>query len=40
MILLAAEGKENQIIAREVGLSTRSVTLWRRRFAERRLPGG
>jgi len=38
VILLAAEGKENQIIALEVGLSPRSVTLWRRRFAEGRLP--
>ena len=38
VILLAAEGKENQVIAQEVGLSPRSVSLWRKRFAEGRLP--
>ena len=38
VILLAADGKENQVIAREVGLSPRSVTLWRQRFAAGRLP--
>lgn len=38
VILLAAEGKENREIASEVGLSPRSVTLWRKRFAMGRVP--
>lgn len=38
VILLAAEGKENREIASEVGLSARSVTLWRKRFAVGRMP--
>ena len=38
VVLLAAEGKENQAIAQEVGLSARSVALWRTRFAHERLP--
>jgi len=39
VVLLAAEGKPNRQIAREVGLSERKVGLWRNRFAERRIEG-
>ena len=39
VILLSAEGKDNQVIAQEVGRSAKSVALWRRRFATERLPG-
>jgi transposase len=38
VVLLAAEGKENQVIAQDVGLAPRSVALWRKRFATGRLP--
>jgi transposase len=39
VVLLAAEGKPNRQIAREVGLSERKVGVWRNRFAERRIEG-
>jgi transposase len=39
IVLLAAAGKENREIAVQVGLSVKSVSLWRRRFAQQRLPG-
>jgi transposase len=39
IVLLAAAGKENQEIAGQVGLSVKSVSLWRRRFAQQRLAG-
>ena len=39
IVLLAAAGKENQEIAAQVGLSVKSVSLWRRRFAQQRLAG-
>lgn len=39
IILLAAQGKENQDIAREVGLSRAQVSMWRKRFASKRLEG-
>jgi transposase len=37
--LLAAEGKQNQEIARILGVERRTVSLWRRRFVEKRIPG-
>jgi len=39
IVLLAAAGKENREIAAQVGLSVKSVSLWRRRFAQDRLKG-
>lgn len=39
VVLLAADGKPNRQIAREVGLSERKVGVWRNRFAERRIEG-
>jgi transposase len=39
IILLAAAGKENLAIAREVGLSNHSVALWRNRFDGERMAG-
>jgi transposase len=39
IILLAAVGQENQEIAPQVGLSVKTVSLWRRRFARQRLEG-
>jgi transposase len=39
IVLLAAAGKENREIAVQVGLSAKSVSLWRRRFAQQRLAG-
>jgi transposase len=39
IILLAADGLTNQTIATRVGVSGVTVSLWRRRFAERRLAG-
>ena len=39
IVLLAAAGKENREIAAQVGLSLKSVSLWRRRFAQDRLRG-
>jgi transposase len=39
IVLLAAAGKENREIAGQVGLSVKSVSLWRRRFAQDRLKG-
>lgn len=39
VMLLAGAGKENQEIAREVGLCSHSVAAWRRRFATERLKG-
>jgi transposase len=39
IVLAAAEGKENQQIAEELGTLRKTVGLWRKRFAERRLAG-
>jgi putative transposase len=39
VVLLAAEGKSNKEIAREVGLSTVAVSHWRTRFAKHDLEG-
>ena len=39
IILLAAVGQENQEIAPQVGLSVKTVSLWRRRFGQQRLEG-
>lgn len=39
VVLLAAEGAENQQIAAEVGLNENAVGLWRRRFRWERLAG-
>jgi len=37
IVLAAAEGMENQVIARTVGADENTVGKWRRRFAERRV---
>lgn len=39
IVLLAAEGKNNKTIARELGIDQPQVGRWRRRFAELGLPG-
>ncbi len=39
IILACWEGKENQQVARELGVSIPTVSKWRRRFAERSLEG-
>jgi transposase len=39
ILLLAAEGKENKVIAAELGLAQITVGKWRRRFAESGLAG-
>jgi transposase len=39
IILLAAEGKQNQEIARLCGVARRTVGVWRRRFVENRVAG-
>jgi transposase len=39
IVLLAAEGMENRLIAKKTGLSKPTVGLWRRRFALHRLAG-
>lgn len=39
IVLLAAEGKQNREIARVFGVSRRTVSLWRRRFVEKRILG-
>jgi transposase len=39
MILLAADGLSNQDIAARAGTSAATVSLWRRRFAEKRIAG-
>jgi len=39
VVLMAAEGKLNSVIAKEVGLSQQSVCLWRKRFLEHRVQG-
>ena len=39
LVLLAAEGRANTAIAREVGLSRAMVIQWRQRFAESRMAG-
>ena len=39
IVLAAAEGMENQVIARTVGADENTVGKWRRRFAERRVDG-
>ena len=37
--LLAAEGLQNTEIAREIGIEVHRVGKWRKRFAEKRIPG-
>ena len=39
IVLAAAEGLENQVIARTLAADENTVGKWRRRFAERRLDG-
>src|SRR5436305_450201 len=39
IVLLAAEGKQDREIARVFGVSRRTVSLWRHRFVEKRIPG-
>ena len=39
IVLLAAEGKQDREIARVFGVSRRTVSLWRHRFVEMRIPG-
>jgi len=39
IVLAAAEGRENQRIAADLGCTRRTVGTWRNRFAERRLAG-
>ena len=39
IVLLAADGLSNTAIAEKLGVSRRTVSLWRSRFAERRLEG-
>ena len=39
IVLLAAEGKMNQKIAPRLRTALKTVSLWRRRFAEQRLAG-
>src|SRR5438128_10634677 len=39
IVLAAAAGLENQVIARTVGSDQNTVGKWRRRFAERRIEG-
>jgi transposase len=39
IVLLAAEGKQNREIAKILGVERRTVSLWRRRFVEKRIPG-
>jgi transposase len=39
IVLAAAAGMENQVIARAVGADENTVGKWRRRFAERRVEG-
>ena len=39
IILLAADGRTNQEIARQLRVTPRTVSLWRRRFQEGRLVG-
>ena len=39
IVLLAADGLSNTVIAEKLGVSRRTVGLWRSRFAERRLEG-
>lgn len=39
IVLLAADGKQNQEIAVELGVSQPTVGKWRKRFAEQRMPG-
>jgi transposase len=39
IVLAAADGRENKIIAATLGADANTVGKWRRRFAERRLDG-
>ena len=39
IVLLAADGKTNAEIARRLDCALRTVSLWRKRFFEERLPG-
>ena len=39
IVLFAAEGKQNQEIARLCGVARKTAGLWRRRFAEKRIAG-
>jgi len=39
IVLLAADGKQNQEVAKTCGVTRRTVGVWRRRFAEKRVTG-
>jgi len=39
IVLAAAEGKQNKVIAKELDTLRKTVALWRKRFAEQRLKG-
>ena len=39
IIVLAAQGERNEVIAEKLGLDGRVVSRWRRRFVEKRLAG-
>jgi transposase len=39
IVLLSAEGKQNQEVAKLCGVRRQTVSLWRRRFVERRIAG-
>lgn len=39
IVLMAAEGMNNKMIAQKIGLSNASVGLWRKRFLDQGLPG-
>jgi transposase len=39
IIVLAAQGERNEVIAEKLGIDSRLVSRWRRRFAEKRLAG-
>ncbi|MCH8062033.1 MAG: helix-turn-helix domain-containing protein [Chloroflexi bacterium] len=40
LVLLAADGVANTVIAKEVGLSRATVVKWPQRFAQSRMAGG
>jgi transposase len=39
IVLRCAEGAENQIVARDLGITAQTVSKWRKRFVERRVEG-
>jgi len=39
IVIMAAAGKENEVIAEQIGLSSHSVAVWRNRFAQERMAG-